>query len=805
MTPGVRDILVAAFLMQLCMSHNPAVADDTAIVPVPFQKVTFEDRFWAPRLRTNRQVTVPHNLAQLEKQGSLGGFRILAGTSDETYHGWTWGDSDLYKTLEGMIHTAAVDGPGGDLLKEQIETIVASIVGSQRNDGFLFPYLQITDPNYAIFSGETHRFTESYSMGHMIEAAVAHHDLTGKTNFLVAACRTADLMVRLHDRDKFKIAGHPEIELALIKLYRTTRHEAYLDLAEGLIRQNRAQNTLWTQGPPALGHDEAIGHAVAMLYLYCAVTDLAMIRDDTELLGLMQKKWQNIVGRKLYLTGGLGHRDHSEGFPSDYDLSNDRAYCETCAGIANVFWQQRLFMAHGEAVYVDVLERSLYNNVLGGAHMDGDRSFYVNPLSCSGKLGFNHGSRTRNAWYGCPCCPTNLVRLFPTVGAYLYAKRGQRLYVNLFAQSRAEIDMPQGKVHVIQSTDYPWAGKVTLTVRSDAPIHLPLYVRVPGWARARPVPSDLYRYLEQDSAIVPVVLTINGKVEAIRLEKGYAVMDRTWQSGDKLELHLPMPVRRVLAHPKVKADAGRVALERGPIVYCAEAIDNGGSVQHLVLPDDGALNAQHKKDLLGGIQVITGQAVATSYGEGGAIAQTEQAFAAIPYYAWNHRTHGPMTVWLARDMETASPLPIPTIASRSRVSASHCFGRGDTVEAMNDQIEPANSADLTVPRHTWWDHRGTDEWVQYDFDEPTPISGVSVYWFDDTETGQCRVPRSWDLRYRTGSSWKKVAARGQFGVAKDTYNRVEFAPVTAEALKIRVKLQQAYSGGILEWRVLEAK
>ena len=641
-------LLILPLILGISILLSTATAEP--LRGVPFTEVTFSDTFWKRRIETNQAATIPHLLRELEKQGSLGGFRLLAGDKAEKYHGYMWGDSDVYKTLEGIA--AALRLQPDSARARQFEGIIGNIAAAQAADGYLFPHLQITEPGYRHFAEETSRTCESYSIGHLIESAVEDYRLTGRTNYLAVALRAAELLRRTHAGGELRVSGHPEIELALIKLYEATNKPVWLDLAGSLIENARRVTTAWSQGSPPLGDDQAQGHAVAMLYLYSAATDLARLRGDAVLADLMCRKWTNIVGRKLYLTGGLGHSQHGEGFAQDYDLPNDIAYCETCAAIANVFWQHRLFLVHGDAAYVDVLERSLYNNVLAGIALDGDRFFYVNPLAADGRNKFNQGVAGRFAWTGCPCCPVNLVRFIPRVGGYFYAVQGDDVFVNLFAEGQARIPVHSGEVGLRQLTRYPWDGHVRMEI-AVAPDHpVALHLRIPGWASGHPVPTDLYRYA--DVGAKPATLLLNGRRVPLAVEKGYAVLRRAWRSGDSLELDLPMPVRRVLAHEKVKDNAGHVAVERGPLVYCVEGADHDGQALNLLLPDAVNLTLAARPDLFGGVTVIetSGQRIA-----GDSLRTVEPAaLRLIPYYAWNHRGAGPMAVWLPPTMG-ASRLP----------------------------------------------------------------------------------------------------------------------------------------------------
>ncbi len=621
---------------------------------VPFTEVSFEDAFWAPRMETNRASTIPHLLRELERQGSLNGFRILGGSNSEVYHGYMWGDSDVYKTLEGIAASLRL---GWDpALAQQIEEIFGSIAAAQRPDGYLFPHLQITEPAYRPFADETTRTCESYSIGHFIEAAVAYSYLTKRTNGLGMARQAAELLRATHaGGDLLQLSGHPEVELALIRLYQVTGDRSYLDLASSFVENARRKTTLWSQGQPPLAGAEARGHAVAMLYLYSAATEVAQIKGDASLADLMRQKWTNIVGRKLYLTGGLGHSRYSEGFAADYDLPNDLAYCETCAAIANVFWNQRLFLATGNSAYVDVLERSLYNNVLAGVAKEGNRFFYVNPLAADGQRKFNHGLAERFPWTGCPCCPVNLVRFIPRIGDYFYAIRGDEVFVNLYGQGQARIRVSAGELAIRQDTLYPWKGQVGITVTSAPQQELALHLRIPGWARGRPLPSDLYRYTDASSE--PVTVRLNGRAVDSSEQNGYAVIRRRWKEGDRVELDLPMPVRRVLAHEQVKEDAGHVAVERGPLVYCLEGVDHGGQALTLILPDEAKLTTRDRPDLLGGVTVV--EALGRRVTGGSFRGEETAALRFIPYYAWNHRGVGPMAVWIPRAAREAR-LPYDT-------------------------------------------------------------------------------------------------------------------------------------------------
>jgi uncharacterized protein len=398
---------------------------------------------------------------------------------------------------------------------------------------------------------------------------------------------------------------------------------------------------------PVLEQKEAVGHAVRAGYMYSAMADVGALAGDEAYVKALGTLWEDVVFRKMYLTGGLGARRDNEGYGEAYELPNLSAYAETCAAIAGAMWNHRMFLLHGDAKYLDVLERILYNGFLSGVSLDGERFFYPNPLAADGKRAFNMRQKGRSEWFDCSCCPTNVVRFLPSVPGYVYGQRDGDLFVNLFLAGKAELDVAGAKVTVQQETRYPWEGKVRIVLEPARPAELAVRVRIPGWAQGRPVPGDLYRYA--DAATPAFTVAVNGQPVKPELEQGFAVLRRTWKRGDAIELDLPMPVRRVLSHDKVAANAGRVALERGPVVYCAEAVDNGGRVFNLVLPDDAKLEARPRPDLLGGMTVLAGRALALHPAEDGrSVVTREQDFQAVPYYAWAHRGEGEMAVWLPR-------------------------------------------------------------------------------------------------------------------------------------------------------------
>ena len=790
---------LTAVLLVVCIMTPLACAADRPhrrLEPVPFTQVKLDDAFWAPRIETNRTVTVPHDFRKCEETGRISNFAKAAGKMEGKFEGIYFNDSDVYKVVEGAAYSLAAH-PDADLEK-YLDDLIATFAAAQQEDGYLNTYYILKEPDRKW--SHLAKMHELYCAGHLFEAAVAHWRATGRKDLLNVATRYADLIDRLFGPDgNHGVPGHEEIELALVKLYDATGRRRYLDLAKFFLdMRGNADAREKLYGPysqdhiPVTEQSEPVGHAVRAMYLYCGMADVAATTRDPATIAALDRLWRSTVTRKMYVTGGVGARHAGEAFGDDYELPNATAYAETCAACGLIFWAHRMNLLHGDAKYADVLERSLYNGFLSGVSLDGSKFFYVNPLSSSGK---HH----RSAWFGCSCCPSNVVRVVPSVPGYVYATDPDGITVNLYAAGTAEIDHPKGKVALRQATRYPWDGAVTITVEPAKPTDLALALRIPAWAVGETRTLGLYR-LAPAASPPAILLKVNGEpIGAREVEDGYVRLTRTWNKGDTVELHLPMPACRVYAHEKVEADRGRVALQRGPVVYCFEGVDNP-DLASAYLPLDAEISAEHRPGLLGGVTVLLAKGKVRR-DDGG---DTDVTLTAVPYYAWDHREPGPMQVWIPEKREVARPVPKPTVASESKASASHCWGT-DTVEAMNDQVLPKSSIDHEIPRLTWWPRQGTTEWVQYDFAKPANVSAVEVYWFDDTGRGGCRVPKAWRVLYRDGGRWKPVAGASAAGTAKDTFNRVTFDPVTAAGLRLEVELQPKFSGGILEWRVEKAE
>ncbi len=646
---------------------------DYPIRPVPAHRVRFEDAFWRPRLEINRTATIPLAFQLCEETGRIENFKVAGGLSDKNWAGmFGFNDSDVYKIAEGAAYSLMLHPD--PTLKAYLNRLVSYIAAAQEKDGYLYTAWtarsRIADPKQikCCVPGEKKWLNEKdshelYNVGHMFEAAVAHWEATGNASFLNVAKKNADLLVATFGPGKIELPpGHPELELALVKLYRATGDEHYLTLAKDFInvrgRPSKERPELWGENrlddKPLTEQQEGSGHAVRAVYLYAGATDVAALTGDPALLATVDRLWKNVVEKKTYVTGGIGARREGEAFGKEFELPNDTAYAETCANVATCLWNHRMFLLHGDGKYIDALERSLYNGSISGVALDGKTFFYPNPLSSAGK-------HARSKWFDCSCCPTTICRFMPSVPGYTYATRDDALYVNLFVAGTADVEMAGKKVHVSQETAYPWDGRVTIKLAPESGgQHITLKVRIPGWARGRAYASNLYRFA--DDVVTHYTLSVNGKAIDSKVVDGYATVERKWQPDDTVTLELPMQVRRVIADEEVEADRGRVALMRGPLVYCVEWPDvDGGKVLDLSLSDKATLTSEFRKGLLGGVEVIKGtarrtvstkskksQASGDKSREHASKSGDDESFVAIPYYAWANRGQGEMVVWLKR-------------------------------------------------------------------------------------------------------------------------------------------------------------
>lgn len=622
---------------------------------VPFTAVTVTDDFWSPRLETNRRVTIPYDFAKCEETGRIANFDKAAGNLEGDHEGLFFNDSDVYKIIEGAAYSLSLHPDPA--LDAYLDNLIARIAAAQEPDGYLYTARTIAERTGRLdrLRAEREGLTrwsnlrvshELYNVGHLYEAAVAHYRATSKRTLLDIALRSANLLDQVFGPGKrHDVPGHQEVEIGLVKLYGVTGDRRYLDLAKfflderghahGRMLYANYDNPGYMQDHlPVVEQREAVGHAVRAVYMYAGMADVATLTGAADYITALDALWGNVVGRKLYLTGAIGARHRGEAFGDDYELPCATAYAETCAAIGNALWNQRMFQLHGDAAYLDTLERTIYNGLLSGISLSGDLFFYVNPLEFDGVTPFYREYRDtigRQPWFDCSCCPSNLVRFLPSLPGYIYAHQGDDLYVNLFISSQAVVPLTSGAITVRQHSAYPWDGNIRVDLDISAPRRFTVRLRIPGWARNEPVPSDLYHYCDKPAP--DPTLAINGIQTPYTLERGFAVITRTWQPGDRITLHLPMPVRRVVAHHAVTDTRGRVAVERGPLVYCAEGIDNTVLIANIVLLDDTELRPFHQPAALGGMTVLRGE-------------QGDTTLTLIPYCLWAHRGTHPMTVWL---------------------------------------------------------------------------------------------------------------------------------------------------------------
>jgi hypothetical protein len=632
----------------------PPGPDDWRVRPIALDRVSVDDEFWAPRMQRNQDVTIPHIIRMNEENVRHDNFRRAAGELDGAFEGYRFNDTDVYKVVEAASYSLTQNYDAE--LDAQVDQLIEMIAAAQEDDGYLFPAWSANPENpapgvgverWAYVHGNSH---ELYGAGHLIEAAVAHYRATGKRSLLDLTIRFADLIDNTFGPDGIKdVPGHEEVELALVKLAEVTGETRYLDLARFFVDQRgqphdgpeypdgdpllRYSEPIYRQDHlPVTEQTEAVGHSVRAMYLYMGMADLAARQPDTNYEAALAALWDDVVGTKMYLTGGIGAAGHIEGFGESYELPNETAYAETCAAIGLDLWNYRMFLATGEARFLDVMERAIYNGILSGVSHEGDAFFYTNPLAST-------GDAERREYYSVACCPGNIARLLAQMPEFIYAQQDDVVYVNLFVGSSADIELPGGHLRIQQQTRYPWDGDVTISVDSEGPAEFELRIRLPGWANDAPVPTNLYSYVDASDDRMSWSITGDVSPEAVRMADGFLTVRRTWQPGEGVELHMPMPIRRIAAHADVTENAGRVALQRGPLVFAAEAIDNGGAALDLALADDADLAARFDAELLGGMTVIEGSAQ-----RGGSTVP----FRAVPYFAWSNRGSGEMAVWFPR-------------------------------------------------------------------------------------------------------------------------------------------------------------
>lgn len=616
-------IMVAALLSVVSVSCTDVKQEEAAmkmITPVKFSDVKINDGFWTPRLKSHKDVTMGVCIDQIENQtGRIRNFENAALKQGE-HSGIFFDDSDVYKALEGMAYS--LQNIPDPILEAKCDEWIDKFAAAQEEDGYINTFYTLTGLDKRWDNMDKH---EMYCAGHMIEAGVAYYNVTGKRKLLDVCIRMADHMMTIFGPGKRNwVPGHEEIELALVKLYQVTGEKKYLDFSEWLLEQRghgygsysvhvdpegaRKWNPIYYQDDaPVRDMCEIAGHAVRAMYLYCGMADVAAYTGDQGYIDALNRLWDDVVVRNMYITGGIGQSAHNEGFTTDYSLPNLTAYCETCASVGMVLWNWRMNQFTGDSKYADVMERSMYNGALAGISLEGDLFFYVNPLE---SVGTHH----RKPWYGCACCPSQICRFLPSIGNYIYGLSQDAVWVNLYMGNTAEVKVNGKNVTLTQETNYPWEGAVALTVGTKSPVKTQMRMRIPEWCRS-------------------YTLAVNGTAVDVPVEKGYAVIDRKWKNGDKIELVLDMPVEVVAADPRVKENEGRRALQRGPLVYCLEEADNKVDYDQLRISEDASFSTEFKPDFLRGVVTITAQT-------------GSQTLNYIPYYSWDNREPGRMQVWV---------------------------------------------------------------------------------------------------------------------------------------------------------------
>ena len=647
------------------ISLNVSAQQDYSIKAVDFTQVKLNDMFWLPRIETNRTVTIPASFERCETTGRVKNFDMAAKASGKFCTTFPFDDTDIYKTIEGASFSLAVHPDAK--LSSYIDSLITIIGKAQEPDGYLYTARTINPAKPHSWSGperwvkERELSHELYNSGHLYEAAAAHFQATGKRNLLNIALKNAELVCSVFGPGKRSVApGHEIVEMGLVKLYRITGNKNYLNTAKFFIEArgkytgyDTKSNDSWTNGAywqdnkPVKLQDEAVGHAVRAGYLYSAVADVAALTGDDSLKNAIDKIWENVVSKKIYVQGSIGARGDGERFGNNYELPNNNAYNETCAAISNVYWNQRMFFLHGDSKYIDVLEKTLYNGLISGIGLDGKSFFYTNAMQIvkatnkQTKNGFTeeHAEVTRSGWFDCSCCPTNLTRLLPSVPGYMYAQKQNNIYINLFVKSTASIMNGKNKISITQDHAYPWKGDLHFRVDPATTSTFTIQVRIPGWARNEAIPSSLYSYADKMQGTV--VIKINGTPVKFKTEKGFAILNRTWKKGDQIDMILPMETRKVVTENTVPENKGLIALQQGPIMYCAEWADNDSSTSNIIIPADATFTTSFKPSLLNGVNVIQTNVWKT---EG----NTKQLkpFVGIPYYAWANRGKGEMSLWM---------------------------------------------------------------------------------------------------------------------------------------------------------------
>jgi uncharacterized protein len=668
----MKQIVTLFFIVNSTLAY--AQQKDYPYQALPFNKVKLADNFWLPRIKINHTVTIPASFERCEKTGRVKNFVMAAERSGKFCTIYPFDDTDIYKTIEGASYSLSLFPD--PKLEKYLDSLIAIIAAAQESDGYLYTARTINPNDVGPWVGkvrwekERELSHELYNAGHMYEAAAAHYLATGKKSFLNIAIKNADLVCSVFGPDRKHVApGHEVVEMGLVKLYRITGRKEYLRTAKFFVEErghykgyDSTSNDEWKNGmywqddKPVVDQKEAEGHAVRAGYLYSAMADVAALTGDEEMLDAIDTIWNNMVSKKIYVQGGAGAVGSGERYGANYELPNTTAYNETCAAIANVFWNERMFLLHGDSKYIDVLEKILYNGLISGVGLDGKSFFYTNAMQIKNSFTHPDMEAERSGWFPCSCCPTNVTRLLPSVPGYIYAQKDDKIFVNLFISGNATLNISGKPIEIIQQNNYPWNGDLKFSFNIKSPLSFSLMMRIPGWAKDEAIPSDLYSF--ENMADKKVIIKINGREVDYHIEKGYAVLSTTWKKGDVVEVYLPMEVRRVIANKQIKNDIGKVALQRGPIMYCAEWVDNNGKASNIIVPMGTEFSETFNAGLLNGIEVLKANVPAVMIDDRGeSISTTEHSFTAIPYYAWANRGKGEMVIWFPekiKDIELLS-------------------------------------------------------------------------------------------------------------------------------------------------------
>ncbi|WP_367772469.1 glycoside hydrolase family 127 protein [Flavobacterium sp. WC2421] len=643
-------IVVASLAMTISGQAQQPIKKTTAstlgysITPVNIQNVKLTDNFWLPIIKKVQEKTIEYAIQKCEEEGRMDNFLIAGGIMTGEVKGqMPFDDTDVYKIIEGASNTL-ISEPNPKL-STLLDSLIGIIKVGQEKDGYLTTWRTINPAKppatwVPVIEGKRWESLqishELYNSGHMFEAAVVHYEATGKRNFLDIAIKNADLLVKTFGDNANQVhgvPGHQIVETGLVKLYQITKNKAYLNLAKYFLDnrgnpKNHALYGAYSQDDiPVIQQKEAVGHAVRAVYMYAGMTDIAAIENDKEYLNAVNALWTNMVNKKMYITGGIGAIHDGEAFGANYELPNLTAYNETCAAIGDVYWNHRLHNLTGSSDYYNVIERTLYNGLISGISLDGKQFFYPNALESDGVYKNNRGSCTRQSWFDCSCCPTNLIRFIPSIPGLIYSTSKEVLYVNLYASNNAKITLDKTELEIAQQTNYPWDGKVAVTVSPKKESEFTIKLRIPGWATNQVLPGDLYSYKNVSSAKTTV--SINGKPINYQVDKGYITITRKWKKGEKITLNFPMEVKEVVTNSKVESNIGKVALEYGPIVYAIEEIDNATAFDKITVDANDSFKVQKENNLLDGVNTIQ-----------------NKRLKAIPYYSWSNRGVGKMKVWI---------------------------------------------------------------------------------------------------------------------------------------------------------------